>query len=210
MLEGVLSFLEDPTHADDPWVRLDSIRFEGSDGILDLSVMDYDCNELWARWRIRARLMIECSVGRADGDLCPLQSDHVVNRQYTEPRQELYFRGRPSSVDGTIGRLYGTHRHVAGPWIPFERFLNPCRSLQALLAGGFGLLANGPTFLIEPYAHALGAEGLSPNILASRPTKWWNGEMWMDLPPALAAISLGDSLIVAHSFEEERLEAVAG
>lgn len=51
MLEKLLGFI-DP---EDPFVRLDSLCFEELDAVLDVSVLDYDCTETWARWRLRAR-----------------------------------------------------------------------------------------------------------------------------------------------------------
>ena len=210
MLDGIFSFLESPDCPNDGFVRLDSVRFEAHDAILDLSVMDYDEAGQWARWQIRACQMRQCTIGKAGGDLVLHQGDHVVVRQHTDFRQELYFRGTPDSADGTIGRLWIAHREAVSDWIPFDDFLNSCMSLQALLKVGFGLLADGPVFLIEAYSRVLSADGLSPRVLAPRPAKWWNGHVWSGNPSELVALSLGDSLVVAQSFEETRLDGSAG
>lgn len=206
MLDGILSFLDDPDHPDDGFVRLDAVRFEEHDAVLDVSVLDEDCEDKWARWQIRACLVRQCSVDRPGGDLFVYSSDHVVVRQHTESRQELYFRGTPGSASATVGRLWGAHREAASDWIPFHRFLNKCLGLEEVLEGGFGLVADGPTFLIEAYSRVLSAEKLNPNALAPRRPGWWNGERWTDSPSEMFGLSIGDSLIVAHSFEEVRLD----
>jgi hypothetical protein len=204
MLEKLLGFIEGP-HADEPFVRLDSLCFEELDAVLDVSVMDYDCTETRARWRIRARDVRECRIGRSGGDVRLLEADHVLIRQHTDPQQTLHFRGIPQSADATLGQLWASHRHEVLDWIPFERFLNSKAPLPDLLAGGYGLLADGPTFLIEAYARVLSSAGLSPNASEPRPAKWWNGREWLANPPALAAIELGESLVVAERFDEEHL-----
>jgi len=61
-------------------VRLDSVRFEDNDGILEVSVMYYDCTKEWGRWRIRAKEFRECFIGRSGGELSLLQADHVLVR----------------------------------------------------------------------------------------------------------------------------------
>lgn len=78
MLEGLLSVVEGPSNPDDSFVRLGSVRFEDNDGILEVSVMDYDCTEEWARWRIRAKELRECSIGRSGGERQSLGSDLVL------------------------------------------------------------------------------------------------------------------------------------
>ena len=101
MLEKLLGFI-DP---EDPFVRLDSLRFEELDQVLDASVLDYDCTETWARWRIRARGVRECRIGRSGGDVRLLEADHVLIRQHTDPQQTLHFRGVPESAEALLGQL---------------------------------------------------------------------------------------------------------
>ena len=202
MLENLLHFIENPTHPDDSFVRLDSVQFRDRDATLDVSVMDYGGVEVWARWKIRARALREVSIGQSGGDLSLLQRNHVLIRQHTDSRKDLYFRGVPKSALGTVGRLWVTHREVVSDWIPFQRYLNSGVDLETLLAVGYGMIADGPSFLIDAYARVLSDAGVNPNALGPRPARWWNGQQWTDEEAMLVGLVIGDSFLVAEEFEE--------
>ncbi len=205
MLEKLLSYIEGPEEPYDPSVRLDSIHLEDEDGVLCVSVRDHFGTEEWSRWEVRARVLRDYRIVDPFGELTVCDGDHVLVRQHTESRQELFFRGVPQSPLETMGRLVVSHREVAGGWIPFERFITCCCNLEDLLRGGFGILADGPTFLIETYANALSSEGLKSNALPPRPAKWWNGRQWLENTVPLVALVIGDSFFVAEGFDEQQL-----
>ncbi|MCD4825485.1 MAG: hypothetical protein K8S55_12880 [Phycisphaerae bacterium] len=210
-LKKLLSYIESLESPEDSFVRLDSISFKDNDGILGMSIWsDYE-QEAWSHWEVRAKALRSYRITESygDGDLALHKGDHVLTLQHTEARQELYFRGSPQSAPETIGRLLIAHREIAGNWIPFEQFFNSYSNLD-LLAGGFGLLAEGPTFLIEAYARVLSSEGLKPNTLASRPACWWNGQKWIENTVPLAALVIGNSFFVAEDFKERQFTGRTG
>jgi hypothetical protein len=174
MLERLSSRLE-PEGDEDCLVRLDSLAFVEDGGLLTLSVRD--SRGLGSRWEVKATGLRDYRVAQCHGDLVLHERDHVAARQHTDTQQALYFAGVHPAVEETAGRLLLVHRAVAGSWIPFGRYLNSCRELEDLLRGGFGLLADGPSFLIVAYAEVLTAEGLDPSLLAPRPARFWRGEV---------------------------------
>ena len=204
MLEKLLKYINSPKLPGDPFVRLDSIRFENEDGILCVSVMDYYGQEKWSNWTIKAKKLRDYNIINPYGDLVQLKADHVLIRQHMETWQKLYFRGIPQSEIEIVGQLLVAHRETVGDWIPFAKFFNSCCKLNGLLTGGFGQLADGPTFLIEKYASVLLSAGLKPNALTPRCAKWWNGDQWINNTVSLSAFVIGDSFFVAEEFEEQQ------
>jgi hypothetical protein len=58
-----------------------------------------------------------------------------------------------------VGQLRAAHRKLVDDWIPFGRY---CRGGRSLFASNSGLVATGPTFIIEKYAEVLVANGCQP------------------------------------------------
>jgi hypothetical protein len=86
---------------------------------------------------------------------------------------------------------------VADDWIAFDRYLNRV-PLPDLLAGGSGLLANGPQFLIAAYADVLEKEGCRPTRLVTPRER--------SITSALMA-HFGESLVVAEKLVVKRLRS---
>ncbi len=203
MLEKLLSYLRSGLD-NDPFVRLESIAFRHPDAAeLLLNVMDYHGSKKLREWKILARGVVDYRIEDAGGDL-QFYEDHVLARQHTEQRQDLYFRGVPSSAPEAVGRLLVSHLAATGGWIPFDRYLNSCCPIEDLLKNGSGKLADGPRFLIDAYSLALGTLGLRMTALAPRPPKFWNGQAWIESTNRLATLIIGDSFMVAEGFEEHQ------
>ncbi len=202
MLEKLRSYFASSDLSDDPFIRLDSFVIDNEDSILTMSVKDYNGPDTWSQWTVEARAMRQYRITEPHGNLCLYEDGHVLARQYTDTWQDLYYRGVPQSPAGVVGRLLIAHTAIAGTWIPFEQYLNINGKIEDFLTGGFGRLADGPSFLIEAYANVLQSEGMKPNALAPRVAKKWNGERWIDSKTPLATLVIGNSFFVAEMFEE--------
>jgi hypothetical protein len=209
MLQALLTFLEDP-QLDEPFVRLESLAFSGSDAVLVVRVMNYGGTETWKRWRIDVAGLRDHEVRDPHGDLHLDVCDHVLARQHTDTQQILTFAGAPPSVPATIGELVVAHRDVTDGWITFDRYFNAQCKLDELLAGGHGELAAGPSFLVAAYAEVLKRAGVQPSLLAKRQPTWWDGGRWNDMEPTLATLRLGDAYFVAAHFKDFELPPDGG
>ncbi|MEQ8765988.1 MAG: hypothetical protein RL885_18870 [Planctomycetota bacterium] len=203
MPDGLSRVLEDSY--DGAFTRIAASHF-GDELVLEIWKVQDDETSHESRWRIRARGVREYRLEEAAGDLEVFEADHFVLRQYLEPRRALGFRGQPPSPAETVGRLWLIHRDIAGEWVPFERYLNVCAGLEDLLAGGYGLLAEGPESLVRAYANVLSEQEVSTNLLSPTPANWWNGTNWVESTAPLTGISIGRSLIVAEDFEVEKID----
>jgi hypothetical protein len=116
-------------------------------------------------WQLRFRDVLEQKFTAIDH--CGLnvwRENHPAIDQYTQSRQFLHFGAAPAAPDEVVGRLWAAHLAVADDWIPFERYLNRELPLAELLAGGAGLLATGPAFLIEAYAAVVEKAQCMPTV----------------------------------------------
>ena len=123
--------------------------------------------------------------------------DHPALAQYSEPFESLYFAAKSKDPDAFLGRLWAAHREATDDWIPFDRYLNDSMRIRRLVQSEYGLLANGPSFLIEEYAKLLETEEMRPKRLASR-----SGTYTRDAQ----MIHFGDSYVIAKAFTAERVE----
>ena len=157
------------------------------------------------RWRVTARRVRAGRLLHARWvERLSLTGDHPLLLPHVAAVGELYFVGRPVDVDATVGRLYAAHRRVAGDWFGPTAFLNATaqRPAAALLAGGHGLLAKGPTPLVEAYAAVLRAEGIRVTTPPARPpVVWLDDGGWVRETGDLAVLLLDESYLVAEAFE---------
>jgi hypothetical protein len=203
VLDQLRQFLESPEHDDDPFVRLDSFELHGHDATLNLRVMNYDADQTWGIWEVRALGLRDFLVREPHGDLTA-HSDHVLARQHTDRCVDLSFRGSPQSPAELVGQLYLTHHRLVADWIPFDRYLNNQVDLEPLLGGGYGKLADGPEFLVAAYAAIIERHGVSPSLLPARPAKWFDGRAWVETEAHLNTLVLGESFFVAVDYAERR------
>lgn len=191
MLDRLLTYLGDPTHGDDPHVRVDSVVFADQAATIALRVMDRHELETRRSRQVRALGLRDYCLREPYGEV-HVVPDHVLARQHTDSQLQLSFSGRPRSAMDLVGDLYIAHRRLTDDWIPFERYLNDLRRLDKLVDGDLGMLAYGPSFLMHGYAAVLEAHGVSASLLLPRPA----------IEEQLTTLLIGDSFFVAAEFEE--------
>jgi hypothetical protein len=121
-----------------------------------------DDGESRSTWRLRFDGVLEYKL--ADVFRCGLNiwhEDHPAIDQYTQQHEYLHFAGVAADPDRVVGQLWAAHRKLVDDWIPFECYLEG-GPLRELLASSSGLLATGPTFIVEKYAEVLSANGCQP------------------------------------------------
>jgi len=176
---------------------LDTLR-EGRKLILRLGIhtgMDDVADQIW---EIGSECTREFSLVEFEFTDWTFSDDHVLLWDHEEPFSQLNFRGPPSRHEGVLWDLHERHRAVAGQWIPFERYLNGV-FLSNRLAGGGGVLADGPDRLLREYAAVLRASELEPYFPYSpRPAHRWDEEdcRWVDEDQKLSVLILGSSSYV--------------
>lgn len=210
-MDELLSTIEAFGGEDHCLVRLESVSFVDNDPILTITIRQDWGDKEWRRWRVVVSGLCEYSIAEALGSLSVHGDEHPVTRLCTDPWRELYFRGVPRSVDEAVGRLVLAHRGVVGDWVPFGRYLNPCLDPDRLLAAGYGMLAHGPTFIVQAYAQALSERGLTLNFLAPHPYRRWewdwsgDGGRFIESTVPLTTLIIGNSFFVAEEFREQEI-----
>lgn len=166
MLNELQAIVDTGEFEDNGWINLLAAEWHESD--LSLTLIVNPGNDSLQRWRLRCGDVLEYQIAAAgDCGFNHWSSDHPALDQYTEPHDQLYFSGAVPNPREGVGALWLAHRSHADDWYPLERYVNTEVPLDALLAGGHGLLASGPRTLLEIYAEALRSLKCSPNVVAS-------------------------------------------
>ena len=178
---------------------------EWSEGALTLSI-DVSSDEdpgIHPRWQVVcSRVREDClSLGYAY-DL-QFSDEHVLLWPHAALKSATSFYGRTENPSGVVGALYQRHWELAGKWLPFHRFLNPGVRLTELIAGGFGMLAEGPEPLILAYEEVMQQHGFSTSHRDPRKPVYWGGDGWLEQQAALSVLILDESYIVAENFVAE-------
>lgn len=145
-------------------MRIVSARWS-PDGLTLRAEVDQE-DERHSSWRLRFADVLDYTL--EDVSNCGLNvwhNDHRAIQQYTDPHEELYFAAPPRNADEAVGALWSAHVRLVDDWIPFDRYL---RGFAALLQAGNGLVAKGPSFLIDAYARVLDEQGCVTSRLKSR------------------------------------------
>ena len=119
---------------------------------------------------------------------------------HTASRTSIYFHGTCENAAAVTGALYERHWELAGRWIPFYTFLNSRIRLTELIAGGGGMLADGPEPFILAYEEVMQRFGFSTSHLEPKAPRYWNGETWTVEISPLSVLLLEDFFVIAESF----------
>ncbi len=157
------------------------------------------------RWQVVCSGVREHSLSLGYSDEMWLSRDHVLLSTHTAPITSLYFHGAAENAAAVTGALYERHWELAGKWIPFDTFLNPIVRLTQLIAGGGGMLAEGPEPFILAYEQVMQTFGFTTSHLEPKPARHWNGEAWVEQQSPLFVLILEDFFIVAENFEAKKV-----
>ena len=78
--------------------------------------------------------------------------DHPILWQHNDPHAAMFFSSPPMNALELIGRMHEVHEALFGKW-PRQEYRH---ANSKLLAGGHGLLAQGPLKVIDAYSSAIG------------------------------------------------------
>jgi hypothetical protein len=205
MLDALLTLTHTGEFEDSGGVRFHAFE-QGEDAIRLMLLVDPGDDSPNQRWRVDCSGVQRFELHGGWIETLETATDHPVLWDFTEPVVALHFYGPARDALAVVGALYERHRSLAGDWIPFHRYLNPfAAGTSALLESTSGQLASGPACLIVGYTEALAAHQVGSSTLAPRPAKVWNGQQWV-APPALRALLLDRSFIVAEKFSVSRTE----
>jgi hypothetical protein len=160
-----------------------------------------------SRWSIRCDDPVEVRLDLVQpAGVLELLSEHPLLLRHNAPRSELFFSGKPESLAGVIGELVIAHEAVSQGWMAFREHLNRFLSVEALLGGGFGILAEGPEPLILAYTGVLARHRLAPAVIAARgPVRWRRGE-WEELAAPYRVLMADSTYVIAARFTAKRGE----
>ena len=112
---------------------------------------EVECRGVWAH---------QILLGQCDG--LDLYKDHVLLWDYNLPRASLSFYGEAKEPLAVVIALMSCHSDLTGDGVPFDRYING--NPLEMIAGRYGMLADGPMPLIESYAEVLESFGIGTRI----------------------------------------------
>jgi hypothetical protein len=130
-----------------------------------------------------------------------ISQDHVLLWHYTKPHISISFYGKAQDPLSVVGALYERHVDLVEDWIPFHKYLNSEVRLAELIAGSFGMLADGVEPLVLAYEEVMQRYGFSTSHHESRPPVYWDGERWVEENAALSVMLLDKCFVIAEAFE---------
>ena len=149
-LQGVTCDPSDYAPGDYPWWS------EKPDFLMRLSFnLNTGDNETDAQqtWEVECFAVREYQVlfGRCDG--INLYTDHVLLWSYNSPKASVSFYGEAKDPLAVLTALMNCHSDLTEDYLPFGQFMNG--DPLEMLAGRYGVLAEGPMPLMESYAKVL-------------------------------------------------------
>ena len=112
-----------------------------------------------------------------------------------KPYALVSFYGKALDALSVVGALYARHVDLVEDWIPFHKYMNSEVLLAELIAGSFGMLADGPEPLVLAYAEVMQSYGFTTSHHSSVPPGDWVGES-----ADLSVLILDKSHVIASAF----------
>ena len=156
------------------------------------------CSDRWKFW-------VEDDVH----DIFVYEVEDPTALQFTDEQKSLFFSAPPNDVDVVLVELWEAHSSVSGREIPFARYFNGEIPIRSLLTG-YGQLGTGPAFLLDAYARVLRKHGMHPSLLSNGHLARWENGQHRNAPALLRLACLGGAVLLAASFESERIGRAAG
>ena len=153
-------------------------------------------------WEVDCVGVLEHRISTGGCDEIDLSYDHPLLWSYIFPEASISFYGAAEDHRSVVGALYEQHFTLVGDWIPFRHFMNG--NPIEMLRGRYGMLAEGPTPLIETYAQVLESFKIDCRITEPKPAYYTNDE-FSGLAEVGVLILDKDCYFVAPSFSERRI-----
>jgi hypothetical protein len=182
---------------DDLEAHLTCVR--AREGGLELHVVCNDPKEDRKRFfRIDCHDLKEAQITPGWFDSIDTPADHPLLFDHTDDLGYLAFSSAPSAPEVVITRLYEAHRRICGDWRPFSKYVNHQNKegLVALLRGGMGMIAQGPSRVMHAYQEAT-RDFLQTSLVNHA----------LSVRPKLSVMLLGTDFVIAQKFEASEEEA---
>jgi hypothetical protein len=153
-------------------------------------------------WEVDCVGLLEHHMFLGECDNFDLRHDHPLLWPYIYPKASVSFYGEAENPLVVFGALYQRHLELVRDWIPFGRFMNG-NSLE-MIRGRYGMLAEGPTPLVEAYAQVLERFQISSKVAEPKPAYYTNDEL-SGLREVGVLILSKTCYFVATAFDERRL-----
>ena len=200
MLEDLLAIAHLMDQEEDGSFYLTQAERSAEDIVLSLDITTNRYPDVHRHWQAICSGVREHSLSLGYAHQLQLTEDHVVLWGHTKRKLSIYFSGTCENPDAVIGTLYNRHWELTKGWIPFQRFLNPNVALAKLIAGGSGMLADGPEPLILAYEGVLQKFGFSASHIDAGEPAYWDGKTWLEEREKLSVLVMDRSYIVAEKF----------
>ncbi|KRF20201.1 hypothetical protein ASG93_31320 [Paenibacillus sp. Soil787] len=156
---------------DDIYIRPSHISEKNENLIITFDVFLYGTEKLIQSWKVTCKNFENYKlVNEFIGDIDIFQ-DHVLLWEYTELHTALFYNGKANNKYELIGELLSKHLEITKGWIDYNYYLNKSlewKSLDWLFSGDSGLVASGPSILLNEYKNILEKFGLKTSIIPNK------------------------------------------
>lgn len=175
---------------------------------LKLAIRDVSQNEIEELWQVECDEVASYQIVEPWDEGLSLFDQHVVLWPHVLAARRLYFASAPENPDDVVAELVAAHFDLCGDWISFDKYRNRNQPFRLLIAGGHGLIADGPSSIVERYFEILKSHGMSPTLSADPPILCADGRPFLR-DAAISALIWGRSFICAKSFRAEHVGTAA-
>jgi len=201
VLEELLNITRQVDFEDYGSLQLTGVESNEEGLTLSLHVVADEYPDIHPNWKVACRLVKEHSLSLGYHYELQLSDDHVLLLPHMAARTSTSFYGKVEDPLAVVGALCERHRKIAGDWIPFHRFLNVDINLTELIAGGFGMLAEGPEPFILAYEDVLRQHGFSTSHLDPTKPVYAGGNELLGPKDSVSVLLLDESYVIGEHFD---------
>ncbi|KAA0543117.1 hypothetical protein FZW96_20980 [Bacillus sp. BGMRC 2118] len=202
MISNISKTLNETAFKDDVFLSLVQIDLDGDMLKLFFDVTYEEDTEVLQKWEVQCVDYREHKLELYYFDNFESYDEHPRLWKYNYNRNELFFKGKPNSINELIGDLYLTHFQFTKGGLPLEYFLNinknGCGDLEWLLNCEEGLFSIAPDHLNQTYKEILNKYGIRTSIIPAGNQNIKNRENYK-------IIVFGDSYVIAKEYEAIRI-----
>ncbi|KAA0549778.1 hypothetical protein FZW96_00005 [Bacillus sp. BGMRC 2118] len=202
MISNISKTLNETAFKDDVFLSLVQIDLDGDMLKLFFDVTYEEDAEVLQKWEVQCVDYREHKLELYYFDNFESYYEHPRLWKYNHNRNELFFKGKPNSINELMGDLYLTHFQFTKGELPLEYFLNinknGCGDLEWLLNCEEGLFSIAPDHLNQTYKEILNKYGIRTSIIPA-------GNQNIKKRENYKIIVFGDSYVIAKEYEAIRI-----
>jgi hypothetical protein len=189
--------LNSPEFDDEAGIVIESVNFAEKDISLIFSIR-FDSDTSQQFWQLTVSDVEDERIVNEWVESIHVYKEHILLLEYNDNYAELYFNGTTGQSQELFVDIFQSLMKLSGNLSDISKYVLSLEAVSTLSSQGYGLFARGPKTILKVYAACISKYGIKPVFIGEIESSPEN--------KAMKLLKMGNSYVIGHTFEFERME----